>query len=268
MHPFFHVFGYRIPAFAVMMLAAALVTYLLVYLLTRKTPLWQDASNYYFFTLAGALGGAYLLNVALTLPAALSRWDALIKRYPLTEALNLLIQSVSGLIFYGGLIGGGLMMLLYSRVFKTPLLPYLDVFASVAPVTHAIGRVGCFLSGCCYGVPLPNSHPLSVIYPPESLAAPFGVPLLAAPLLEAGINLILAVGLFVYKKRLQPKAGMTAAVYICCYAVIRFVLEFWRGDLARGVWWGVSTSQIISVGVLAVGVGMAVRLKTSKAVSV
>jgi phosphatidylglycerol:prolipoprotein diacylglycerol transferase len=259
-HPFFHVLSYEIPAFAVMMFTAALVSFLLVYLLTRNTPLKQDASNYFFFTLAGALGGAYLLNVALTLPASLSRWDVLIKRYPLTEALSLLIQSVSGLVFYGGLIGGGLMMLLYSRMFKTPLLPYLDVFAAVAPVTHAIGRVGCFLSGCCYGVPLPNSHPLSVIYPAESLSAPSGVPLFAAPLVEAGINLLLAVGLLVYKKRRRPKAGMTAAVYICCYAVIRFVLEFWRGDLVRGVWWGVSTSQIISVGLLVVGVATAVKI--------
>jgi phosphatidylglycerol:prolipoprotein diacylglycerol transferase len=261
MYPIFNFFGIEVPAFGTMMLSAGVVAFLLVYLQTRGTALWQDAFNYFFFTLAGALGGAYLLNVSLNLPAALSAWDALISRYSFFEALTLLIRSTSGLVFYGGLIGGGLLMLLYSRVFKAPLLPYLDVFALAAPVAHAVGRIGCFLGGCCYGVPLPNSHPLSIVYPPGSLGAPSGVPLFAAPLVEAALVLLLAAGLYIYKTRRHPKMGMTAAYYVICYSVIRFVLEFWRGDLVRGVWYGVSTSQLISAVMLTAGIFIAVSVR-------
>ena len=56
-----------------------------------------------------------------------------------------------GLTFYGGLIGGaaGLLIVIYRK--RLPLLRALDVFASLVPLGHAFGRVGCFLNGCCYG---------------------------------------------------------------------------------------------------------------------
>lgn len=245
MYPFFNILGVQIPAYGSMMLLAALTAFGLTALQTYKSALWQDAFNYYFFALVGALSGAFLLHVAVTIPVVIARWDTLMAGLSFKEGFTVLAQSLTGFVFYGGLLGSIASMIIYSRVFKTPLLPYLDVFAPIVPVAHAIGRVGCFLGGCCYGIEVGHDHPLGVIYPAASLAAPPGQPLLAVQLIEAVLNLLIACVLFMIKKK-KPAPGTLAAGYLMIYACSRFALEYFRGDLIRGVYHGVSTSQIIS----------------------
>ena len=101
-------------------------------------------------------------------------------------------------------------------------------------------------------------HPFSVIYPArtdglEAVAAPTGIPLLATPLIEAAGNILIAVIVILFQRN-HATTGRGIAVYGFLYSIQRFVLEFYRGDLARGVYGGISTSQIISIAVFAASV--------------
>jgi phosphatidylglycerol:prolipoprotein diacylglycerol transferase len=155
------------------------------------------------------------------------------------------------IVYYGGFIGGVIAMLLYCRQYKVPVQPVADLFAPALAAAHGIGRVGCFFGGCCHGIPVNSSHPFAVVFPPSYIVAPTGVPLLATQLIEAVCLFIIAVILAIaYKK--TAGTGLTACLYGILYSILRFILEFYRGDPARGIYGPFSTSQYISIALFAV----------------
>ena len=256
MHPYFSVFGFHIPAFGSMIALAGVVSFCILALYARRRGFpADDTLNYFLMCLLGGLGGAVLLHVILALPGLIANWGEQIAPLPLKEAIGAVFARLGGMIFYGGFIGAAAAVLLYSKLAKVPLLQYLDVMAPVAPIAHATGRVGCLLGGCCYGMEVSHKHPFAIVYPPASLSAPSGVPLLAVPLIESFCNLLISGILFFFawrtgvsKKDRVP--GRVVALYAMLYATARFILEFFRGDEIRGVYGGVSTSQFISIAVL------------------
>lgn len=143
-----------------------------------------------------------------------------------------------GIVFFGALLGGALALAMAARRFELPVLVTLDVMLPAVPVAHAIGRVGCFFGGCCFGAQ--SQLPWAVHYPGEAFARhPW-------PLYEAALLCVLAV---VFARPLSAASvpGRRAIVYVMCYAALRFLLEPLRGDVVRGVFWGVSTSQLMAV---------------------
>jgi phosphatidylglycerol:prolipoprotein diacylglycerol transferase len=142
-----------------------------------------------------------------------------------------------GFVFYGGLIFGLIFYLVYSFWLKKfdfqqsyLLLPGL-IFG------HAIGRVGCFLTGCCYGSQC--DLPWAV-----QMAGEFRHPV---QLYEAFALFIL--GTFSLKWIERKKSSLHIITdYLMIYSALRFILEFFRGDEIRGVFWqSLSTSQLISL---------------------
>ncbi len=149
-----------------------------------------------------------------------------------------------GLIYYGGLIGAALATIAFARLKREPLWPLWDFIATALPLGHAIGRVGCFLNGCCYGA-------LSAL--PWSVSAGGG---LRHPvqLYEALYNLALfALLLRLYPRR--PRDGRLAALYLILYPLGRLVLEFFRGD-DRLRWLGIPVAQEVSLGLLLAGAAL------------
>lgn len=149
-----------------------------------------------------------------------------------------------GFVFYGGLIGGIIGLFIYVRVYKLNTWDFFDLFATVLPLGHSVGRVGCFLGGCCYGIEYHG--PLSCTYTVNIGNTPLGVPLFPVQLVEALFLLCLFAALLVLYMR-GAQRGTVVLVYGFSYSAIRFVLEFLRGDKERGFLWGVSTSQILSL---------------------
>ncbi len=148
-----------------------------------------------------------------------------------------------GTVFYGGLLGGIFAGLITIKLKKLDLETYADVAASAAPLFHFFGRIGCFLSGCCYGIEsrfgfAAQNNP----YVPEIN----GVTRFPVQLLEAGLNLVLFVLFYSLLKKEKFK-GRLFILYLMSYSVIRFCLEFLRGDTVRGFIFGISTSQFISI---------------------
>ena len=156
----------------------------------------------------------------------------------------------SGGVFYGGLLGAIPVAWWYITKHGLPLFQTLDILAPAVALGQAVGRLGCFAAGCCYGAPTTVSW--SVIFHDESAHAlvgvPLGIPLHPSQLYESvGSFILLAVLLAVLRTRRYP--GQVFTLYLIVYAILRFTLEFWRGDVARGTVFGgaLSTSQFIAL---------------------
>ena len=112
----------------------------------------------------------------------------------------------------------------------------------VAPLFHTFGRIGCFLGGCCYGIPCD----FGFVYTQNPIAMANGVRRFPVQLLEALFCFFLFLLLFSLFRRGRCKNRLLA-LYLGIYSVGRFFLEYLRGDDYRGFLWGLSTSQLISI---------------------
>ena len=151
-----------------------------------------------------------------------------------------------GFVFYGGLAGGIAGVLFSRKIHRLPVSDLLSVSVPLLPLGHAFGRIGCALAGCCYGIAYSGLG--SVTYT-HSVTAPNGVALFPVQISEALCLFLLAALLLRLFFRRKP-VGILVIVYLACYSAMRFLLEFLRGDAARGFWCGLSVSQWISCAIL------------------
>ena len=168
-----------------------------------------------------------------------------------SDPKQLLSLAQSGGVFYGGLILAVIVALWYIRRHQLPMWTTTDVFAPGIALGHVIGRIGCFLAGCCYG--RETTVPWSVVFTdPFALAnagTPLNVHLHPTQLYESGAEALILAGLLFFEKRGRAFPGRTFWGYMLVYAVSRFVIEFFRGDRGRGLYFGdaVSLAQLISI---------------------
>ncbi len=219
------------------------VAIVVAYVLAHKRGLEIfDFTLVVIITLIGALIGAK----GLFLIVSWSDVCLIFKTYPLDEAIVAVVEG--GFVFYGGLMGGIIAFLIALKVKKVNLMDYANIFVLVLPLGHAFGRVGCFVAGCCYGV---EYHGIfSYTYSSAlDVSTPLGIPLLPVQLIEAiSLFALFSVMLLVY---LLPKhRNKVCYVYLFVYSMLRFVLEFFRGDLERGLLFKLSTSQWVSIAVI------------------
>lgn len=115
---------------------------------------------------------------------------------------------------------------------------------------HVVGRFGCLLAGCCYGRPTDVSWAITFTNPiaNANVGTPLNLPLHPTQLYDAGAELLILAILLLTERRGKAFAGRTFWLYIGLYAISRFIIEFFRGDLQRGVVFGeISTSQFVSL---------------------
>lgn len=205
-------------------------------------------------SVVGILLGSHLLYALTNLGPLLIAWQESAGQGFMLR-LEAVAPYVGGAVFYGGLLGGLAAGALYLRIRRLPFAAYADIAAPAIPLFHAFGRIGCFLGGCCYGIPWEGGITYTRALSPEANGvARFPVQLLESALLFALFFLLAA--LF----RLGALRGKLLALYLAVYAVLRFLLEFLRGDAIRGVYFGLSTSQWISLAILlALGVAALAR---------
>ncbi len=195
--------------------------------------------NLIFIAFVGAIVGGKLLFIFVS-------WPQLGATF--AEKIATILKDIRyGFVFFGGMIVAVTALVWYIRRKKLPLLKTADFMIVGLPLGHALGRIGCFLAGCCYGKP--TSLPWGVrftdahaLVPPELL----GVPLHPTQLYEAFLNLMLFVALHVASKR-PHKDGAILVAYVWGYALMRFCIEFFRGDFRGGFLLGLSPSQVISL---------------------
>ena len=261
MHPFIHFFGRAIPVYGLLLVLGGFVAWLTLIVLSKKKCLIQksDVSLVYLIAVCGGVAGAVSLRPIIRIFQVLPSWEHYASM-PLGELANYVTGEI---VFYGGFIGGLIAVVLFCKSYKIKMIPVFDLGAPALAVAHGIGRIGCFFGGCCYGIKVHENHPLAIVYPANSLSAPPGVPLLAVPLIEAAFLMCLAVVLSaIYIK--SNRIGQAAATYLLAYSIARFLLEFLRGDIVRGNYWLLSTSQFISIGVLIFGLTLIKYCKFAK----
>ncbi len=156
------------------------------------------------------------------------------------------ILGFEGLTIVGAVIGAALGTWMYSRVKHFPFGPFADAIAPGAIVAQAIGRLGCTVEGCCYGIEA--SVPWAFIYTNPNSLAPLGVPTHPTVVYELIWDLLIFGLLWKLKSRLTPP-GSLFVVYLTIYSIGRFFLTFLRhGDTFAG---GFLEAQIISLLVIA-----------------
>lgn len=225
-----------------------------------------DIPGYIFFTILGLIITIGLFVILISC-----------KKYPLTENLIILFISLvvmivfarlfgclsgiyrdiglgekitwdgvlnTGIVFYGGLIGIIVSYMICAK--KTHQDKHiLDIVAVCIPLFHSITRIGCFFGGCCFGI---ESHSfLSINYKTivfNEVITAYRIP---TQFIEATFNFFLFLYLLFLFSRDDWQQKKLLRKYLLIYSIGRFIIEFWRGDLVRGVIFGISFSQVISV---------------------
>lgn len=171
---------------------------------------------------------------------------------------SLMISLSDGWVVWGGIIGGLIGGYIYCRTHKMNFWQQVDLIIPSVALAQGFGRIGCFFAGCCYGVE--TTSVLGVVFPEGSLA-PAGIRLLPTQLICSVFDFALFfVLIYLVRKKKNVFEGEVGIWYLAAYSFGRFVIEFFRGDLIRGGINGLSTSQIISLIMGAVCIGLLVYL--------
>lgn len=158
---------------------------------------------------------------------------------------TLLKDFKKGYVFYGGLTAIFITTFIYCKINAIDYLYYADLIIPTISGAQGFGRIGCFLAGCCYGRPCSF---LPVVFT-RSEIAPNGIALFPVQLLCSCFDFILMFFLLFLEKK-QPRKGTVTFTYLIIYSILRFIVEFFRGDSRRGFILFFSTSQVISLGIL------------------
>lgn len=165
------------------------------------------------------------------------------------EDPSILLDIGHGFVVYGAILGGILGGWLYCHVKKVNFLRYFDLVMPSVALAQGFGRIGCLLAGCCYGRETDSSF--HIVFT-ESLIAPNGVPLIPTQIISSVANFI-HFGVLLWLAKRTKGDGQVAGFYLIFYSIGRSLIELLRND-PRGAVGGLSTSQFISLFILAAGV--------------
>jgi phosphatidylglycerol:prolipoprotein diacylglycerol transferase len=223
--------------------------FLLCWTLAERLSGRRDLGNFFVALMLSGVVGSRIAYV-------IEHW----KGEFVSRPLDVVRVDQGGLMFYGGLILSVAVFFAWCLIKKERPLALADLLCTLVPLGHACGRIGCFFYGCCYG--RVSDSPLAVTFPMHSPAwyeqvsggqiagtAARSLPVLPTQLFEAAALLALfAALLWAYLRWRRHTAGL----YLVGYGVIRFGLEYLRGD-PRAAVGPFSISQTISFATVALG---------------
>ena len=234
MFPELKILNYIIPMYSLCIAIGFLIGMIIV---DRISPLFDIKRNDSFklmcFVEIGVIFGGKLLSIFINF----SKVKPYITNFGF---FNFILRS--GYVYYGGLIGGILLIFLFSEIYNYNFLKCISLVATVTPLIHTIGRIGCFCEGCCYGKIYKG---FMAVYIHNEYIFP-------VQLLEAFLNLTLFVFIlvFVIKRKNKTQIGF---MYLFLYGIIRIITECFRGDIERGYIFCFSISTWISVICITIG---------------
>lgn len=247
MHMFFDIFGLKIPGYGLSIAIGLCFVMLFLY----KQRIYKDLD--FDTALTGMMYALVVGGVCAKVLYWITDPDSFMILFDssigFVDRLKMAFQG--GLVFLGGLIGAIVGMFVFLKQYKNlNPLKTIDIFAIGMPILQMFGRVGCFFAGCCYGKVCEGS-PFAVIFPNTGLA-PAGVPILPTQIFGVVGNFIIVMTLLIYNRK-PRRSGTTLGIYLTMYSIGRFIIEFFRGDEIRGIYYGLSTSQWLSIPILFLG---------------
>lgn len=262
MYPLINIFGRDISTYGVVSIVGLIAAAVVFYVVTRKEKYLVE--DVVFITLIAALGvmvGGHILFTITNIPGIVE-YCSVPRNWGDFNTWKTLFESYcGGLVYYGGLLGsiGAVYLFVNTKYMKKTVNPKeaFNLYVVVVPLFHAFGRVGCFLGGCCYGIECEfgfavHDNPIS-----PGINGPTRFP---TPLLESLCCLIIFAVLLVMWLKNKWRDRMLY-IYFLMYPVVRFLDEFLRGDEIRGIWFGLSTSQWISIALFIIGLVNLIVLK-------
>jgi phosphatidylglycerol:prolipoprotein diacylglycerol transferase len=238
MHPIlFQIGDTAVPGYGVLVTLAMVIGLTVALLLARKCglPVMETATFLLLLVMVSLAGAKAYLMIFHAVKLAMAGK---------TVTLAALLQHKSMGVFYGGYITGIFFSIWYLKKVGLPLWKVSDIIPAAA-LMHAVGRVGCFLGGCCFG--RPSSVPWAVQFPGHLHAVH------PTQLYEALLNLV-NFGVLLFALRRKRFDGQIFCLYIINYSVIRYAVELFRGGPGRGYvfeggspWTSLSVPQLISL---------------------
>lgn len=175
--------------------------------------------------------------------------------YYLKDTSRIPSLLTSGGTFQGGVIFGALFVVWYARKHNLNMKKIGDALFPGVALAHFFGRMGCFSAGCCWGRDAAGcSIAVEFTNPHTTTGVPHDIPLYPTQLIEAILNLLNFVILLLFYRK-KKFDGQIFVLYIFNYSVIRFIVEFFRGDTDRGYIFGgmdhpftsLSVPQLVSI---------------------
>lgn len=208
---------------------------------------FERIADLFFYSVLSAFIGSRAFFVLLNLE--------LFKKNP----LDIFKIWKGGLVFYGGLIIGALVSILYMKLHRMPVWKLADITSPSISLGLFFGRLGCFSAGCCYG--RETSLPWGVVFKDQRSLAKLNIPLHPTQLYEALIGL----GIFIFLIRWERKKsfdGELFFLFLLFYSIARFFIELLRGDPRGFLFNGLlSTSQFIGIFLAILSIFMLFYLK-------
>lgn len=255
MLPYINILGIMVPTYGLLAFIGIIVAICFgVFYFSKFYDIKKEDIFYAsMFAIIGIGVGAKLLYIITILPELIENFNSLNWKTLIPRILQ------GGFVFYGGLIGGVVGLYVYSKSFEISFKKLCMILIPVVPIFHSIGRIGCLLAGCCHGI---EYHGFGSITFYNTELAPIGIPLFPIQIVESLCNLIIFIIILLTYKKFKG-TYKTVAIYTTLYSVVRFVLEFYRGDVGRGII-VLSTSQWISIVLFIVGITLFIYEKKIK----
>lgn len=242
MHPeAFKIFGFAIFWYGILAAIGFLTGFWTATKRGVRDNLPKDAvTNLAPWIIFGAIIGARLLFV-------ITFWREEFANKPLYHIITI---GRHGLVFYGGLIGSCLGTIIYCWKNNLPLWKISDVMAPSVALGHAFGRIGCFMTGCCFGKSC--TLPWAVHFPPGHDT--HGAPVHPVQLYESALNFAFYAFLAFWFRR-KKFDGQVFSLYLIGYAVLRAFTETFRGDydVPKG---GLTPGQATGIIILTIGAAL------------
>lgn len=223
-----HIGGFSLYSWGLMVAVAFVVGIAVAMLRCQKEGLSpEDVMDGAMYVLISAILGSRIFYV-------IGFWD-----YYRDNIWSVLAFWEGGMVFYGGLIFAMIALFIWARVRKMDVLNILDLASPSVAIGYSIGRIGCFLRGCCYGV---ECHLPWAMHFPESQGFVHPTQIYSS---LAGLGIFVVLLIVRDKKRYN---GQVFVWGVILYSLYRFIIEFFRYNILH--WGYFSPSQWISVGLL------------------
>ncbi|MCL2025368.1 MAG: prolipoprotein diacylglyceryl transferase [Leptospirales bacterium] len=220
-----------IPSYGFMMLLSIATAFIIVRLLSKKPPFnGKFEINSLLWVIACTIAGAHIAGFLLFMPEFIS------------GAMNF---KEPVLISWGGITGGVIGAAAASRLWKITPASLADILSPAFLASMGIGRIGCFLGGCCFGIQ--TDLPIGLAFPPSCPAGMTAQPLLPVQLISAAyLTGGASAAAFIYVKKKNIAHGRLFAFSAMFYSLGRFIVEFFRND-HRVFFIGLSDGQLFSI---------------------
>lgn len=219
-----------------MILLSLLANIIIVILIYKKNNFTKDE----------IIGALVYENMGIIFGAKLLTYIQNYKTYGNFNFLSL------GLSSYGALIGAILCLIIFGLQFKKPIKDMLFTFMPSIPLMYAIGKIGCFLVGCCYGIEYNGIGSISYKY---SQVAPNHIHLFPVQIIETITFTIIFI--YMIKKILKNKFNWkTLGISFLLSGIAKFILDYFRMSHANTL---ISLNQIISIIFIVIGIVMYIK---------